>query len=234
METKTKIMWMKVFMIFYIFCGVVGFYAALKTENILVFVIFIVIILILSIPGLYFAARIDAQPWTLKVEPLIKTLNVSSFEDFKNRLFQEAEQEGFGDVQTVVSDNNIETVLAFKCEKRELTILQTFWTDAFDEDTLRKMTDLFWEVTEKKIGEGKIQKYDVQLIQCICIRQLNEQADEFVHRNLLQNMGQYQSLSVITFDERRIYICQTNYKSFDKRFRKVEALLLKILYNLLA
>lgn len=40
METKTKIMWMKVFMIFYIFCGVVGFYAALKTENILVFVYF--------------------------------------------------------------------------------------------------------------------------------------------------------------------------------------------------
>lgn len=153
-------------MIFYIFCGVVGFYAALKTENILVFVIFIVIILILSIPGLYFAARIDAQPWTLKVEPSIKTLNVSSFEDFKNRLFQEAEQEGFGDVQTVVSDNNIETVLAFKCEKRELTILQTFWTHAFD--------------------------------------------------------------------ERRIYICQTNYKSFDKRFREVEALLLKILNNLLA
>lgn len=231
METKTKIMWMKVFLVFYIVCEVVGFYVVIKTENILFLIIFVVISLILAIPGLYFAARIDSQPWTLKVEPSIKMLNVSCFENFRNQLFQEARQEGFGDVQTVRSDNNIETVLAFKCEKRVLTILQTFWMDAFDEDTLRKMTDLFWEATEKKIGKGKIQKYDVQLIQCICISQLNEQANEFVHRNLLQNMGQSQSLNVIAFDERMLYICQTNYKSFDKQFRKVETLFLKIIKN---
>ena len=59
------------------------------------------------------------------------------------------------------------------------------------------------------------------------------QANEFVHRNLPQNIGQYQSLNVISFDERLVYICQTDYKYFDKAFRRVENLFLKITKDLL-
>ena len=87
---------------------------------------------------------------------------------------------------------------------------------------------LFWEETEKKIGRRRIQKYVVQLIQCICVGRMNDKANEFVHRNLPQNIRQYQSLNVISFDERMVYICQTDYKYFDKEFRRVENLFLKI------
>ena len=165
--------------------------------------------------------------------PVIKMLNVSCFEDFKNQLFQDAKQEGFCDMKIVESDNNMETALAFKCEKRVLTILQTIWMDEFDEDILGKMTDLFWEETEKKIGRRRIQKYVVQLIQCICVGRMNDKANEFVHRNLPQNIRQYQSLNVISFDERMVYICQTDYKYFDKAFRRVENLFLKITKDIL-
>lgn len=234
MESKTKIRWMKVFLVLYIFCEVAGLYAVVKTENKLVLIFFVAASLIVSMPVLYFAVKIDSQPWSLRVKPSIKMLNVSCFEDFKNQLFQDAKQEGFCDMQIVESDNNMETVLAFKREKSELTILQTFWMDEFDEEILGKMTELFWEETEKKIGKRKIQNYVVRLIQCICVRRLNEQANEFVHRNLLQNVRQYQSLNVISFDERMVYICQTNYKVFDKEFKRVENLFLKITEKLLS
>ena len=35
------------------------------------------------------------------------------------------------------------------------------------------------------------------------------------------------------FGEKQVYICQTNYKHFDKQFKKVENLFLKIAENLL-
>lgn len=195
--------------------------------------IMLVVFLCLAVLMVYFVSKVDLYPRPLNVKPSIKMLNVSCFEDFKNQLFQDAKQEGFCDMKIVESDNNMETMLAFKCEKRVLTILQTIWMDEFDEDILRKMTDLFWEETEKKIGRRRIQKYVVQLIQCICVGRMDDQANEFVHRNLPQNIGQYQSLNVISFDERLVYICQTDYKYFDKAFRRVENLFLKITKDIL-
>ncbi len=190
-------------------------------------------LVILSIPALYFGAKIEFQSFDLKVQPSIKMLNVRCFEDFKNQLFQEAEQEGFCDMETIISKENLETDLAFKSGNRKISVLQTFWLDEFDEDILRKMTDLFWEKTEKKVGKRKIGNYVVQLIQCVCVGRMNDQAMEYVCRNLSQNIWQYQSISVISFEEGQAYICQTDNKYFDKEFRSIENLFLKIAKNLL-
>ena len=121
-------------------------------------------------------------------------------------------RQGFCDMETILSKDGLETVLAFKSENQKISVLQTFWMDEFDEDILEKMTDLFREKTEKKVGKRKIGNYIVQLIQCVCVGRMNEQAMDYVHRNLFQNIRQYQSISVIAFEESQVYICQTDNK----------------------
>ena len=150
METKVKTLCMKLFILIYFISGMLGVYIAIKTENILLLIIMLVLILIFSTPALYFSIKLDFQSFALKVQPSVKMLNVRCFEDFKNQLFQGAEQEGFCDMETILSKDGLETVLAFKSENQKISVLQTFWMDEFDEDILEKMTDLFWEKTEKK------------------------------------------------------------------------------------
>lgn len=233
METKVKTLCMKIFILVYLILGISGLYIAIKTENILFLIIMTVLILIFSIPGLYFSIKLDFQSFALKVQPSVKMLNVRCFEDFKNQLFQGAEQEGFCDMETILSKDGLETVLAFKPEHQKISVLQIFLMDEFDEDILGKMTDLFWEKTEKKVGKRKIGNYIVQLIQCVCVGRMNEQAMEYVHRNLFQNIWQYRSISVIAFEESQAYICQTDNKYFNKEFRNVENLFLKIAKDIL-
>lgn len=131
------------------FGNVRGVYRNKNREHI-VLIIMTVLILIFSIPGLYFSIKLDFQSFALKVQPSVKMLNVRCFEDFKNQLFQGAEQEGFCDMETILSKDGLETVLAFKPEHQKISVLQIFWMDEFDENILEKMTDLFWEKTEKK------------------------------------------------------------------------------------
>lgn len=67
----------------------------------------------------------------------------------------------------------------------------------------------------------------------MCVGRMNEQAMEYVHRNLFQNIWQYRSISVIAFEESQAYICQTDNKYFNKEFRNVENLFLKIAKDIL-
>lgn len=138
METKVKTLCMKIFILVYLILGISGLYIAIKTENILFLIIMTVLILIFSIPGLYFSIKLDFQSFALKVQPSVKMLNVRCFEDFKNQLFQGAEQEGFCDMETILSKDGLETVLAFKPEHQKISVLQIFWMDEFDEDILGK------------------------------------------------------------------------------------------------
>ena len=62
---------------------------------------------------------------------------------------------------------------------------------------------------------------------------MNDQANEFVCRNLPQNFDQYQSLNVIAFDEKLVYICQTEDKFLEDPFRKLEGLFLEITEGIL-
>lgn len=177
----------------------------------------------------YFVSKVDLYPKKLNTKPVIKQFGIENFESFEEQIFQAGEKKQFQDVKQIISKNNVKTQMAFRNEDRKVTVLQTVWLDEFDRDLLQEATDTFWKEAEKRIGKGRIQNYVVQLIQCVGVQKMNEQAEEFVHLNLPQNFDQYQSINVISFDEKLIYICQTEDKFLEKPFRKLEGLFLEIM-----
>jgi|GEM_PF-2499738 len=236
MKMKVKIILMKAYILFCLFWMLTVLYVLCRVEWGInpewekAAFIMIGIWFCLAMLLVYFMPKVDLYPSKPNVEPEIKLLYIDGFENFEKQLFRSAKQKGFRDVKQVISDNNnVEMQIAFRSEDREVTVLQTVWMDEFDRDLLKEATATFWKETEERIGKRRMQSYVIQLIQCIGIPRMDDQANEFVHRNLPQNFNHYQSLNVISVDEKLIYICQTEHKFLEKPFRKLEGFFLEIM-----
>lgn len=229
MKTKTKVILVKAYILFYLFWILASLYVTMKVGNAFSYGLLVVSNFILLVLMMYFMSKVDLYPRNPNVKPVIKQLNIDGFENFEKHLFQSAKQKKFRDVKQINSDNHLKMQIAFQNADRQVTVLQTVWMDEFDEDLLKEATDIFWKETEEREGKWRIRGYFVvQLIQCIGIPRMNDQANEFVCRNLPQNVYQYQSLNVIAFDEKLVYICQTEDKFFGDPFRRLEGLFLEI------
>ena len=231
---KTKVILVKAYILFCLFWMLASLYVTMKVGNAFSYGLWGVSNFILLVLMMYFMSKVDLYPRNPNVKPVIKQLNIDGFENFEKWLFQSAKQKKFRDVKQINSDNHLKMQIAFRNEDRKVTVLQTVWMDEFDEDLLKEATDVFWKETEERIGKWRIRDYYVvQLIQCIGIPRMNDQANEFVCRNLPQNFDQYQSLNVIAFDEKLVYICQTEDKFLEDPFRKLEGLFLEITEGIL-
>lgn len=235
MKEKTKVILVKAYILFCVFWDFAFLYVLIKVDLGInpewekAALIMAGIMMCLTILMVYFVSKVDLYPINPNAKPVIKQLNIDGFENFEKHLFQSAKQKKFRDVKQINSDNHLKMQIAFRNEDRQVTVLQTVWMDEFDEDLLKEATDVFWKETEERIGKWRIRDYYVvQLIQCIGIPRMNDQANEFVCRNLPQNVYQYQSLNVIAFDEKLVYICQTEDKFFGDPFRRLEGLFLEI------
>lgn len=229
MEKKVKLV--KAYIVFCVLCTIIMFYFILREEKI--GLVMLGVVGCLDVLLLYFLSKVDLYSSNPKVEPVIKCIDSDNFEEFANVLFEEAEKKGFCDTESIVSNDGIEMLLAFQHKNKEVTTLQAIWMKDFNETLLENATELFWKEIEKKIGKRKIQGYAVQLIQCICVEGMNEDAREFVNQNLPQDVDRYQTLSIISFEEKQIYICQTKHKIFDERFKDVEGIFLEIAKKIL-
>ena len=107
MKTKTKVILVKAYILFYLFWILASLYVTMKVGNAFSYGLLVVSNFILLVLMMYFMSKVDLYPRNPNVKPVIKQLNIDGFENFEKHLFQSAKQKKFRDVKQINSDNHL-------------------------------------------------------------------------------------------------------------------------------
>ena len=220
---KEKKCLLKAYILFVFFCMLFMFFVGFQVESELkpewetLYLIVIIIYVILVVIMVYLMKKIDISP--SDVMPDVKSINAKDYSEFKEKIFQQAINQGFDEPNSLVLKEDGETTLAFRKNNGVTYVLQTIWMEELHTGVLDVATELFWEKTELYVGEDAIQSQTIGLMQCVCVQRLNGAMRKFTHQNVQQEYKRYQILAAISFGGRKAYICQTKGGFFRSYYR---------------
>lgn len=186
---------------------------------------------ILAILMVYMMSKVDIAPDA--VEPLTKKVLLKDSDKFKSILFSEAKEKGFKEEKSVLLNERVRICMSYMDTSDATYVLETVEMDDFSQEDVEQATEFFWEETVERIGERKIERRAVALIQCICVKRMNSEFRKFVHQNVQQDFKRYQILTAISFGGKKAYICQTKGGFFRSEFRYLKDLFEKLTKDIL-
>lgn len=220
---KEKKLLLKGYILFVFLCMLFLFFVGFQVESgwkpewEVFYKIVIVIYVILVVVMVYLMKKIDIT--SSKAIPVVKSISVKEYSEFKKIIFQQAINQGFNEPYSVSLKENVESTLAFRKNNGVTYVLQTIWMEELHMELLDIATELFWKETELHVGQDTIQSQTIGLMQCICVQRVNRTFRKFTNQNVHQEYKRYQILTAISFGGRKAYICQTKGGFFRSYYR---------------
>lgn len=227
MKEQTKVILVKAYILFMaiyliiLVCIGIAVESGLKPQWELLSLVGFIVYSILGIIMVVLMSKVDIAP--SKVSPVIKSINIKSYGVFRDELFNCAVRQGFEKPYSLPVGESVESMISFKEDAGATYVLQTIWMEELDLEILDEVTEAFWEETKLHVGEKKIEREAVGLMQCICVKRINAAFRKLISQNVPQDFKRYQILVGISFGGKKAYICRTKggfYRSYYNHLKK--------------
>ena len=175
----------------------------------------------------YLGSKIEIKHENIK--PIIKMHEFNDYNIFKNELINSLHKIKFNnEIQLDFKKQNEESTIIFNDRINRTFVTQLISLKNFGENKIDNYTELFWNETVKYVGESKIQRRFIYLIQFICVEEENNTFIKFMKYNLPQDEKRYQIIIGLSLKTKKVYIAQSKDRFYSQYYYELLSLVEKL------